>query len=89
MKRFIATLIILGIMSSVFGVFLIERTITVNAPTLAAIRTSPDPIISTLSDPNNIVNQDDTNLRAARPTPPAINILNDAVLYFEHLSGAL
>lgn len=89
MKRFIATLIILGIMSSVFGVFLIERTITIDAPTLAAIRTSPDPIINTLSDPNNIVNQDNDNLRAARPTPPAINILNAAVLTSGQLYDAL
>ncbi|MDD2424099.1 MAG: hypothetical protein PHT37_07650 [Candidatus Cloacimonetes bacterium] len=40
MKRFIATLIILGIMSSMWGVFVIDRTRTIGVDTLLARRES-------------------------------------------------
>ncbi|MDP2173430.1 MAG: NosD domain-containing protein, partial [Candidatus Cloacimonadaceae bacterium] len=86
MKRLFILCYLLGMMSSIFAVYVINRTITINAATLAAMRSSAspastffDPYIDNLSESNSILIQDDANLSMTRAVPDTISKMNDAV----------
>lgn len=94
MKHISTVLFMLGIMSSIFGTFIINRTITIDAVTLAAMRGASlpashlyDPYIDNLSDANTILMHDDATTDLTRVVPETITKMNDAVNY--HLNSTI
>jgi hypothetical protein len=69
-----------------WGVFVIDRTITIGADTLLAMRASSfpaspafDPFIDGLSESNSVLVHDDACLNLTRDVPNSITKMNDAV----------
>ncbi len=94
MKRFITTMLLLSIMSSVLGIYVIPRTITVDTPTLTALRSSLlpsspyyDPYIAELSDSDDMVIPEGNEQLPTRAAPFYIDRMNWAVK--AHLESAL
>jgi hypothetical protein len=86
MKHFPIVLFILGVVSPIFGTFIINRTITIDAVTLAAMRSSSvpashlfDPYIDNLSDTNSVLFHDDATTDLTRDVPETITKMNEAV----------
>lgn len=79
MKRLITTMIFVVIMSSALGTYVIPRTITVDALTLNALRSSLlpaspayDPYIADLSDSDDMVIPDGTEILPTRAAPDSV-----------------
>ncbi len=86
MKHFPIVLFILGVVSPIFGTFIINRTITIDAVTLAAMRGSSvpashlfDPYIDNLSDANTVLFHDAATTDLTRDVPDTITKMNEAV----------
>lgn len=93
MKHLFLCCFLIGMMSSIYGEYVISRTITVNDSTLAAMRSSilpgspsHDPLIDNLSEANSIVIHDDATTMS-RSVPDEVNYMNYAVN--NNLNGAL
>ena len=94
MKCIITTMLFIAIVSSVLGTFIIPRTITVDASTLNALRSSMlpaspsyDPYIANLSDSDETVMPEESESLPTRAAPPYVDQMNWAVK--SHLEVAL
>lgn len=89
MKCTIVTMLFVIIISSVFGTYVIPRTITVDTQTLSALRSSLlpanpyyDPYIADLSDSDVIVMPEEDDSLPLRDFPLEMSKMNEAVKYF-------
>ena len=89
MKRLITTMIFVVIMSSVMGTYVIPRTITVDASTLNALRSSLlpaspsyDPYIADLSDSDDTVIPEGGDSLPSRAAPVYVDKMNTAVISY-------
>lgn len=80
MKHIPIVFFMLGVASSIFGTFIINRTITIDAVTLATMRGSSlpashlfDPYIDNLSDANSVLFHDAVTTDLTRDVPETIN----------------
>ena len=96
MKHFAIILLMTGIMSSIFGTFIINRTITIDEVTLAAMRGASvpgsslfDPYINDLSDANCIDFTDDASSGFNRVVPVIVERMYNATSQPSMLNEAL
>lgn len=94
MKRLIVTMGFIIILSSAFCTFVIPRTITVTATKLDSLRSSLlpaspayDPYIADLSDSDDMVIPEGTEILPTRAAPDSVDMMNQAVI--RHLQIAL
>lgn len=85
MKRVFLFCVLLGMMSSICGDYVISRTITINESQLAAMRSSTfpgspshDPLIDSLSESNSLLIHDDATYMT-RTVPDSVSYMNSAV----------
>ena len=87
MKRLIVTMGFIIILSSAFCTFVIPRTITVTATKLDSLRSSLlpaspsyDPYIADLSDSDEMVIPEGTEILPTRAAPDSVDMMNTAVI---------